>query len=113
MGVDYYQCASCNFGFRDDSDYCAYCECGNHFCSKECGKLTNYSVMEEPDEAEGEEKYQLYLDGNTRIDLEQPITCVICRNESYTEYTLLEAVLKHFRITREQAINIWRSSKKP
>lgn len=96
MGVDYYQCANCNFGFRDDSDYCAWCECGNCFCSVECGKLSNYGEYNE-------------LHEGHRIDDNLDITCVICRNETYTEQTLLAAVLEHFNITREQAINIWRS----
>lgn len=94
MGVDYLQCASCSFGFRDDSDYCAYCECGNSFCSVNCGDLSNYG--------EYNDERQTH-----RIDDNVDITCVICRNESFTDYTLLEAVLKHFNITREQAIKIW------
>jgi putative heme degradation protein len=98
MGVDYYQCANCNRGFRDDSEYCAYCECGNCFCSKECGKLENYGDWSEEDDTH-------------RIDLEADITCVICRHEAYTDYTLLESLLKHFNITREQAVNIWRAEK--
>lgn len=89
MGVDYYQCASCNTGFRDDSDYCVWCE---------CGKVDNYGEWNDEEET-------------NRIDLDKDITCVICRQESYTDYTLLESVLKHFKITRKQAIKIWREEK--
>lgn len=96
MGADYYQCASYNRGFRDDSDHCAWCECNNCFCSAECAKLDNYGEWN--DEAE-----------SNRIDLEKDITCVICRKEAYNDYTLLESVLKHFKISRKQAIEIWRT----
>ena len=105
MGVDYYQCASCTLGFRDDSDYCAWCECGNCFCSTKCGKLENF--VEEYVEHEEDESKDVYR--GDRIDAEKPVTCVICRDEQYTDHTLLEAVLEHFSITREQAVNIWRS----
>lgn len=109
MGVDYYQCAGCTIGFRDDSDYCAWCECGNCFCNVKCGKLENYQVLDELDE--DDPRYDDYVNGEHRIDMSKDITCVICRNESYTDYTLLEAVCKHFRITRDQAVNIWRTGK--
>lgn len=100
MGVDYYQCDSCGRGFRDDSEYCAYCDCYNKFCTSKCGKLENYKDEYDED------------DGGNRIDPDKDVTCVICRNEKYTDYTLLKAVLQHFNITREQAINIWRSENK-
>lgn len=110
MGVDYLQCNGCQTGYRDDSDYACYCDCGNSFCSKECGKLDNYEVLDEIDE--DDPRYQDYVDGECHIDKSKPITCVVCRYESYTDYVLLEAVIKHFNITKEIAINIWRAEKR-
>ena len=49
MGVDYYQCQSCDTGYRDDSDYACYCDCGGNFCHKDCGKLDNYEVLDDID----------------------------------------------------------------
>jgi len=112
MGVDYLQCDGCQTGYRDDSDYACYCDCGNSFCSKECGKLDNYldpATQEEPEE--DDPAYQDFLDGECHIDKTKPITCVVCRYESHTDYVLLEAVIKHFNITKEIAINIWKANK--
>lgn len=109
MGVDYYTCHGCNIGYRDDSPSACYCDCGNNFCNKDCGKLDNYEeILEEPDE--NSLNYQDWIDVNWRIYKDMPITCVICRNEKFTNYSLLCAVLKHFNITRDQAINIWREN---
>lgn len=99
MGVDYYQCTGCSRGFRDDSEYCVFCECGNCYCSEECGKLDNYKEWNEETDSH-------------RVDLEKDVTCTVCRNENYTDYTLLEAVCKHFNITRNQAVDIWRTLNK-
>lgn len=112
MGVDYLQCDSCQRGYRDDSDYACYCDCGNSFCHKDCGKLNNYldwATREEPEEDDPD--YQDYLDGVCRIVKSQPVTCVICRYEQYTDYILFESLLKHFKITRDQAIDIWKAEK--
>lgn len=102
MGVDYYECDSCTLGFRDDSDYCAYCQCGCKFCSVKCGNLDNY--REEYEETEDNEFYQ-----GDPIDPNKPITCVICRKEKHTVYGLLQALLTHFNITEEDAIKIWKN----
>jgi hypothetical protein len=108
MGVDYYQCAKCTVGFRDDNEYCAWCECGNCFCSVKCGKLENYA--EEYVEHESDENKDVHI--GDRVDPNKPTTCVICRNEAYTDHTLLEAVMKHFNLTKDQVVNIWRKQKK-
>ena len=42
-----------------------------------------------------------------RIDQDKPITCVICRKEEANDNILLHALLKHFKLTREQALEIW------
>lgn len=109
MGVDYYQCDGCGRGYRDDSEYACYCDCGCNFCNLKCGKLDNYLDPATKDEPEkNDPRYQDYLNGECHIDKSKPITCVICRKESYTETALLEALLEHYRITRSQAMEIWK-----
>jgi hypothetical protein len=106
MGVDYYQCAGCTTGYRDDSDYACYCDCGNNFCHQDCGELDNFTY--EYDEGEDKDGEPTGQGNGYAVEKGKPITCVICRHEKYTDYTLLEAVIKHFNITKEIAINIWR-----
>lgn len=98
MGVDYFECDNCSLGFRDDSDYCVWCECGAKFHSKECGKLDNYGEWNDDEQT-------------NRIDLDKDITCVCCRKEHATDYMLLQALLEHYHITRAQAVAIWKKQK--
>lgn len=98
MGVDYYSCAGCSFGFRDDDERVSYCECGNHFCNSECGKLQNYGDWNEETES-----HRVYDD----LD----ITCKICRKETANDYVLFEALLAHYSITREDAFEIYKKQK--
>lgn len=109
MGVDYYECDGCALGFRDDSDYCAWCECGSKFHTVQCGKLQNYQILDELDE--DDPRYDDYVNGEHRIDMNQPITCVICRKEKHTPYILLQALLKHFNLSEKEAVKIWRGQK--
>lgn len=97
MGADYYTCQNCNVGYRDDDNYCCYCECGGNFCTKNCGKLENYNHK--------------YDDDSYRIDKNNPITCVLCRKEKYTDYILLQSIYKHYNLTKEDVINIWKNQK--
>lgn len=97
MGVDYYQCDSCNTGYRDDSEYACCCDCGGIFCSDICGKLTNFTYEYDENGA----------DGNA-IDAAVPITCVLCRFQKATDFGLLEALLKHYNITRADAFEIYK-----
>lgn len=96
MGVDYHRCDGCEFGYRDDSEYVVYCDCGGRFCSKECGQLDNYDGSS--------------ADGQA-IDDSKPITCVVCRKEKSTDYVLLQALLRHFDLSLEDAEKIWREEK--
>src|SRR5271165_4308841 len=98
MGVDYYQCDACGFGFRDDSDYCVWCECGAKFCSESCGEMDNYSEWND-------------VEQTNRFDLNKDITCVCYRKEHATSDMLLGALLEHYSITRDQAIEIWKKQK--
>lgn len=103
MGVSYYECDACILGFRDDSDYCAYCECGSKFCSIKCGKLHNYREEYDEGETEEEDRYR-----GDRLDESSPITCVMCRKEKWTHYMLYQCLLKHFNLTEKEVIKIWK-----
>lgn len=98
MGVSYYSCSGCGDGFRDDSEYVCYCDCGSTFHSLECGKLQNYCDWNEEFESH-------------RINNDRDITCVICRKEVANEHVLLHALLKHYNITGEQAFQIYKNQK--
>jgi hypothetical protein len=104
MGVDYYECDHCGYGFRDDSEYAAWCECGAHFHSVDCGKLGNYQVIEGADE--NDPRYDDWINGDHRIDPDKDISCVICRKEVFTDTGLLNALMKHYKLTRKQVEKI-------
>jgi hypothetical protein len=97
MGVDYYECHKCGFGFRDDSDYCIYCGCGAHFCSKECA----------------DPKYETVYCEKYDKDYEECISCVVCRNQHCTDYALLKFLLDHFSLTKETALQMYFEKNKP
>lgn len=97
MGVDYYQCDHCVTGYRDDSDYCAWCDCGAKFCHMDCGKLVNFHYEYNEDDGQG---YAIVKD--------VPITCVLCRLEAANDHGLLKALLKHYGINKEQAFEIYK-----
>ncbi len=91
MGVDYFTCAICGYNFPDCGEFVS-CDCGEHFCSWDCGRTdyTIYNEKGEPTEEDGDK-----------------CTCVICRKEDANNDILFEALLKHFNLTREQALEIW------
>ena len=90
MGVDYYACKRCNEAYPDCGDYFHCRGCESDFCSDRCGG--RQVVEDEVDE---------YGDTLT--------TCVLCRKEVFTEPQLFYALLKHFSITYEQAVEICRN----
>lgn len=98
MGVSYYSCSGCDWGYRDDSEYVCTCDCGSSFHSRDCGKLQNYCDWNEETESH-------------RIDDYKDITCKICRKETENDYVLLRALLKHYNLTREQAFQIYKNQK--
>lgn len=101
MGVDYYECDACGLGYRDDSNYIAYCECGQQFCSKQCAKLKNSKAYDQDDP---DFDHNLFV----RLDKLKLVTCCICRKERHTTYVLLNALLKHYNLSIEDAEKIWR-----
>ena len=93
MGADYYQCNRCDTGFNADSDYAVFCECGACFCCQSCAKPTNYGPwVDEKSEH--------------RIDPNKEITCMVCRKEIFTDTALLKALMKHYKLTQKQVIEI-------
>lgn len=116
MGVDYLQCSGCDRGYRDDSEYCVYCDCGNGFCGLSCGKLKNYFNPHLPDETNGKDpeidekdpRWAEWDEGNFAVNANKSITCVVCRKQHATDEVLLFALLKHYKITRKDAIKIWK-----
>lgn len=107
MGVDYLICNNGrDHGYPDNSEDAVMCDCGASFCDKNyCGKLDNYKEMTEEDYDIEEELG--YADELHRIDKTLPITCRLCRKEKINDNVLLNALLKHFLLTREQAIKIY------
>lgn len=88
MSVDWYNCASCGQSFND----CGYffgCDCGEMFCSAECG------------DKKGE-----------CGDGDNPTTCNICRGEVVTEEQLMEYLIKESGITRAAHIKAIMKSRK-
>lgn len=96
MGVDFYTCAKCERNFPDCGNYYSCEECSNVFCSDKCA---NPEPFYDPlDEDGGGEEIERY-------------TCCICRKEDANDYILLNALLRHFKLTREQALKIWQEEK--
>lgn len=90
MGVDFYTCANCGDTFPDCGYYFSCYTCSHHFCSNTCG---GRKVEERPDDPP---------------NMEEITTCILCRKEDATDYQLLQFLLKHFNITRQQAMELYR-----
>lgn len=85
MGIDFLVCTNCTETFADCGEYYDCEECGNVFCSIDCAKPES-------------------LDAD-RMD------CCICRKEEANDYILLHVLLRHYKITREDAMKIWQEEK--
>lgn len=94
MSISYYTCAVCDYNFPDCADDIVWCDCGNHFCSDDCAKMIDVNAPDDDDE-EYEE------------DWEENLQCCICRKEEANDGLLFEALLRHYNITREDALKIW------
>lgn len=88
MGVDFYACDNCGETFCDAGDYFR-CDCGDKFCSTECG---------------GSET----TDADDTIDDEEVISCIHCRRESATASDLLYFMLKKYNLTYEEALEMYK-----
>lgn len=115
MGVDHYSCDGCSCGYPDDSDYICSCDCGSGFCSFQCGKLENYFnpwnpyfQKKGPAIEDDDPRHDKWEEGDYSIDKNKPITCAVCRKEKENDWVLLCALLRYYKITREEAIEIWK-----
>ena len=111
MSVDYSQCDGCDRGYRDDSDCCVTCDCGSSFCYRKCGKLDNYYSFEDLEKQKVDEedpRWEELENGHNHTDKSKPITCCICRKEKYNHYVLLQALLRHYSLTEEDAFEIFK-----
>lgn len=81
MSVDHYICDACGRTFADCNWDAAYCDCGGRFCSKKCCQK----------------------DGADN--------CCLCRMEVVRDEDLLSFLLKQFKLTREQAIALYKNGK--
>jgi len=95
MGVDYYTCQACSHNFPDCGHYFTCGTCENMFCDEECGKK-EYVLDEDGCEQENEWGGEL-------------TSCILCREEVATDSDLLRVILGHFKIDREQAMEIYRN----
>ncbi len=84
MGVDFYPCKDCGETFPDCGSY-VFCEgCSSRFCHNDCADMR-------------------YLDDN-----QDEQNCKYCRMETATSSDLLYALLKHFSLTHDDALEILR-----
>ncbi len=75
-------CDNCR-GIFSGSRQLEVCEhCNSYFCDMECADFD---------------------------DFDKGGKCCICRKEVATPYILLHALLRHFKLTEEQAFEIWKN----
>jgi hypothetical protein len=83
MGDIYYTCDTCeHICSADCVHYNAWCDCGGHFCSADCAD-------------KGKDENGIYY-------------CCLCRIKIVKNVDLLTFLLKHFKMTREQAVILYR-----
>lgn len=108
----YSTCDACNIDYRDDNDFVCHCDCGSHFCNKDCGKLENYlDPLSLQNLEEGDPLYINYINEDYHIN-DKAITCIICRHEVFDNDSLLDALMKHFNLNKDQVIEIWKGKVK-
>ena len=83
MGVDYYPCDGCGGSYADCSEYIFGCDCGESYCSKECG------------------------DRQTDPENEDYYTCIMCRKEELRDYKLIAFLLSKLQLTRQAAVKLY------
>jgi hypothetical protein len=97
MGVDFFPCDHCGESICDCGSY-YYCndDCGRRWCDKRCAEGDGYK----------NEDYEDTDDPDLK-------TCRFCRNEDVEDSPLLEYVLKHFSLSKEDAKKMYLASLKP
>jgi len=92
MGVVHYKCDTCGRSFSDCGKFFACFSCRGKFCSDDCGGKQVIPHPEDPP------------------NMEEETTCVLCRKESATDFQLLHFLLKHIKLTYEQAMELYRNA---
>lgn len=105
MGIDYYTCTKCERNFPDCIDFYTCEECENLFCSRKCADLKIIELNDSEDNIDDEDE----LDNEEYY--EDKYNCCICRKEEANDYILLNALLRYYNITRDDAMKIWREEK--
>lgn len=114
MSVDFLVCKRCGETFCDCGDFVS-CECGENWCSDECAEADGYKEEhcrlgcnkddEEMDACIKKDEYDKtgYV---SCWDCENGIesSCNFCRNEDYSDETLLDKALSLLAMSREDLI---------
>lgn len=98
MGVDFYTCAVCGDNFPDCGEFTRCGGCEEVFCGQECAQPKCSAKVCEYDNGHGE------YDGCDGC------SCVLCRKEKVTDAVLLAFVLSYHRMTREEAVDMYRKA---
>lgn len=101
MGVDFYACGDCGETFPDCGSYYSCEQCYRHYCSTECAALTPITPFVSTEDEDAEDHYYN----------ENELQCGICSKATPDYYLIYKSLLKHFKITKEDALQIWRDDK--
>lgn len=93
MGVDWFPCSRCNSSICDAGRWVTCGDgCDRRWCDKACAEVDGRRRGED-------DEYDI-------------ITCNHCRNEDVDDYYLLPFLLKHFKLTRQEAVKLFNDSHK-
>ena len=101
MGVDFYACSNCETTFPDCGDYVSCEQCYRHYCCNECADLTPITLFVSTEDEDEEDHYYE----------ENELQCGICSKTTPDYLLMLKSVCKHFKITMDDAHQIWKDDK--
>lgn len=101
MGLSVHQCAVCSTEFTSGYEGAVWCQCITVFCCWDCA-LTSY---DEEFEYSDEDIDALY-------ELGEVESCIYCRQEDAADEDLLEFLLEHFKLEREEAVKLYYKAEK-
>lgn len=101
MGVDFYACANCEETFPDCGEYYSCEQCSRAYCSTDCAAFTPIVPFVSTEDEDAEDHY--YEDDEKQ--------CGVCAKTTVDYYLVYKSLLKHFKITKEEALQIWRNDK--
>ena len=114
MSVDYFVCEYCGETFSDAGHFVTCESCGTNWCSDECANEDGYVPVHCDkhhilDNMDLMEKYrESHCNSNSCYECQNyvPDSCKWCRNEDYTNETLLEKALKMLNMTRQELVDL-------